>query len=101
MDYTRRAKAFYIFYKKILIPTLILSALGGILGSAGTQLNYLSMIGISIIVFSPILHYLTYELRNKNENFFYYNLGLTKTHLWLLSSLSSFVIGVFFIVLSV
>ncbi len=96
MGYIRLAKAFYGFYIKILFPALTLSALVGFMGLSASQLNYFNYVGIAIIFIAPLMHYLTYELRNKNEYFFYFNQGLSKTHLWILTCLSSFFIGLLF-----
>jgi len=97
MGYVRQAKSFYIFYVKIFFPALALSALMGFIGASNSASTYFNYVGIAIILITPLMHYLTYELRSNNEYFFYFNQGLSKTRLWILSCLTSFLIGLLFL----
>ncbi len=67
----------WIFYKKIIIPTLIFSLLASCLSSFNIE-NF----GLSFLLISPVLHYFIYELRFKNEYYFYANLGFSRSFLW-------------------
>lgn len=79
------------FYQKLIIPSLVLSVLLAyfVLGLG----KLCSGTGISFIFLTPVFHYFTYELRRPNEYYFYYNLGLSKSVLWLSTIGISLVIG--------
>lgn len=92
-------KAILIFYQKLIIPTLILS---GLLGFAGLGINgafSLASVGVSYIFTGPLFHFFIYEIRNYNEYYFYYNLGLSRISLWVITIILNFVIGFIFILL--
>jgi hypothetical protein len=42
----------------------------------------LSTIGFCFIVIAPIIHYYVYEIKYKNEYYYYFNLGLGSLELW-------------------
>jgi len=46
-------------------------------------------IGFSFLFIAPLMQYFIYEVKNKHEYYFYYNLGLSNTILWV----STIVIG--------
>ena len=93
-------KAILIFYKKIFLPILISSiAVGVFFGGIVPESSISSSIGQSYMILAPIFHYYKYDLKNNNEYYFYYNLGLSKKTLWLSSSTMSVLIGLIFIVL--
>jgi hypothetical protein len=50
-------------------------------------------------LFAPFFHFAIYEIRNPNEYYFYYNLGLSKTVLWISTIAISFCIGLILMVL--
>lgn len=56
-------------------------------------------VGFSFVFLTPVFQYLTYEIRNPNEYFFYYNLGLSKLVLWTSTLVISLIIGLIFILL--
>lgn len=56
-------------------------------------------VGFSFVFLTPVFHYLTYEIRNPNEYFFYYNLGLSKLILWTSTLVISLIIGLIIILL--
>jgi len=87
-----------IFYKKLVVPTLILSTLLGIMGSSISSEFSLRGIGLAYILLSPLFHYFIYEIRNPNEYYFYYNLGLSKYMLWGATLLLSTLIGLIFLI---
>ena len=87
----------WFFYQKLIIPSLVVSiALSYLM--AGTS-HLLIGIGIVYIFFTPTFHYLTYELNNSNEYYFYYNMGLSKLSLWMSTLVISTLIGLLFIAL--
>jgi len=99
MKSIRIVKVFWVFYKKLIIPSIILSFLLGLRGLIESETNSLASVGIAYMLITPIFHYLTYEIRNKNEYYFYFNQGLSKDVLWGLTFLFSFLIGLILITL--
>lgn len=95
----RTAKIFWLFYKKLFVPSLILSILTGLLWSIDSGSDFLTSVGISYVFITPAFQYLTYELRNKNEYYFYFNQGFSKLLLWTLTCVISFLIGLLFIII--
>lgn len=67
----------WIFYKKILIPALLFSLLISFLLP-----HRFETFGLSFLLILPLLHYFTYEIRFKNEYYFYANSGFSRTFLW-------------------
>jgi len=55
--------------------------------------------GITYILFTPGFLYFIYDIRNPNEYYFYYNLGLSRLNLWVSALSISFVIGFVMIIL--
>jgi len=47
------------------------------------------MIGLSFLLIAPFAQYSFYEIKNKNQYYYYYNLGISNVMLWT----STFVIG--------
>src|SRR5690606_19842479 len=95
----RKGNIFWLFYKKLIIHSLILSFLTGLMSTINSNSYYLTSIGTAYIFITPAFHYLTYELRNKNEYYFYLNQGFSKGTLWILTCAVSFSIGLIFILL--
>jgi hypothetical protein len=89
----------WIFYRKLLAPALVMSILAGLLGLAVSDSVSLRPIGIAFVFFAPFFHFAIYEIRNPNEYYFYYNLGLSKLVLWISTVLISFGIGLILIVI--
>jgi hypothetical protein len=89
----RIVKAVFIFYKKVIVPAIILSGLLGFIGS-GTTLGFsFRNTGLACFILVPFFHYFIYEVRNYNEYYFYYNMGLSRLSLWVLTFGISAVIG--------
>ncbi len=95
----RILKAILIFYKKLIIPTLILSGLLAFIGMSITGEFSFKTVGISYIILGMLFNYFTYELRDSNEYYFYYNLGLSRLSLWIITFILSLVIGLIFVLL--
>lgn len=85
------------FYQKLIIPSLVISIVLAFLMMKLIDL-YVG-IGISFIFLTPFFHYLTYEIRNPNEYYFYHNLGLNKLVLWINTLIVSLIVGLLFILL--
>ncbi|QQS52641.1 MAG: hypothetical protein IPM71_07880 [Bacteroidota bacterium] len=95
----RLFKAILIFYRKLLVPALILSSLVGFIEfSIITEFPFKTF-GYSYMIFGLLFHYFIYEIRNYNEYYFYYNLGLSRLSLWISSLVLNFFVGLIFILL--
>lgn len=93
----RILKAVLIFYQRLIVPSLIFSGLLGLLGMGITGKFSIKTIGISYIVIGLLFHYFVYEIRNPNEYYFYYNIGLSKLTLWVITLALNLLIGLTFI----
>jgi hypothetical protein len=82
-----------LFYKKIAIPAFILSMLLGILAFAISGEVSFIPVAVSYILLAVLFHYFTYEVMNPRQYYFYYNLGLSKLHLWGANLLLSLLFG--------
>ena len=91
----------WMFYKKLIIPALSMSLLIGILIFIFTNSFSVSfkLTGISYLFFTPMFHYFIYEIRNPNEYYFYYNMGINKPVLWLSTLILSSLIGLILILI--
>lgn len=95
----RILKAILIFYQKLIVPALVLSALLGFFTFGITGEFPGKTVGISYFVFALVFHFFIYEVRNRNEYYFYYNIGLSHLSLWVISCAISFIIGFIFLAL--
>lgn len=87
------------FYRKLVIPSLTLSLLLGLSVSTASGSFSLRGVGSAYIFFPLVFHYFIYEVRNKEEYYFYHNLGLSKIVLWSATFVISLLIGLILIVL--
>ena len=71
-----------IFYKKLVLPSLIVAIAFGFLESSRTGQFSLITVGIYYIFMSIVFHFFIYEKLNPGEYYFYYNMGLSKLILW-------------------
>jgi len=90
---------FWLFYKKLIVPTVTMSVLIGLSGLIVSDSVSTASIGTAYIVFAPFFHFTVYEIRNPNEYYFYHNLGLSKMALWILTFISSLIVGLILIAL--
>ncbi|MFZ4929720.1 hypothetical protein [Chryseobacterium sp. Mn2064] len=67
----------WIFYKKLIIPSVLFSLLFSLLSPFKVE-----TFGLSFLLLLPMLHYFIYEVRLKNEYLFYYHFGFSKLFLW-------------------
>jgi len=67
---------------RIFVPAILASA-GLALLSGGTSGQGLPMVGTLIIGFAALFHFMIYEIRNSGVYYFYHNLGLSRSALWL------------------
>jgi len=80
------------FYKKILIPSFIISIFFGLYSVPLTGIFFFRSAAFSYVLVSIVFHYLIYEVRYIDEYYFYYNLGLSRLTLWISTVLlSSFI----------
>jgi len=73
----KQLKTYYFFYKKILIPSFLVSLVVAFL--VGFSVENLML---AYLFFAPFFHYFIYEVRNNNEYYFYANFGLSRIFLW-------------------
>ncbi|MES2827621.1 MAG: hypothetical protein V4687_05695 [Bacteroidota bacterium] len=90
-------KAVWFFYQKMIIPSFAVSILLSLFTMSYIQI--LPGIGIAFIFLTPAFHYYIYELRNPDEYYFYYNMGLGKITLWISTIILSIIVGVILIVI--
>jgi len=90
----RILKSILIFYQKLIIPTLALSGLLAFIGMGITDKFSFKTVGVSYIFLGLIFHYFIYEIRNFNEYYFYYNLGLSRISLWVSTFSLNIIIGI-------
>lgn len=82
-----------MFYKKLVIPALSMSAAIASIVFLNSGNFSFKWFGISFLIVTPLFHYYIYEIRNPNEYYFYYNMGISKLFLWLATLVSSSFIG--------
>lgn len=95
----RVLKAILLFYQKLVIPSLIVSGLLGLVAYGVSGQLSLKTIGFSYIITSLLFHYFIYEVMYSDEYYFYYNLGLSRLNLWIITLVLSLLIGVLFMLL--
>jgi hypothetical protein len=93
----RQITGILYFYQKLVLPSLAVSLLLPLFSMKYADLNV--GIGASYIIITPLFHYFTYEIKNPNEYYFYFNLGLSKARLWTCTILISFLLGITVVVL--
>ncbi|GAB0157322.1 hypothetical protein CHRYSEOSP005_25950 [Chryseobacterium sp. Alg-005] len=74
---TKNLKIFWIFYIKLLIPAVLFSLLITFM----TNFN-IENFGLCFLLILPALHYFIYELRLKDEYYFYAHFGFSRSFLW-------------------
>jgi hypothetical protein len=83
------------FQKKLILPTFCV-ALG--IGIAGYFMVWSTPLvqgtGYGYILAGPLTHYFIYEVRNENEYYFYFNLGLNKIMLYGSTVMLNLILGV-------
>ncbi len=80
-----KIRAWWIFYRKIFLYSLILTGLLGLLAGGLTDEISPVFLGFSYAFLSPFVHLFFYELNRPQEYYFYANLGLIKRRLWLIT----------------
>ncbi len=85
-------RSIYLFYKKIFLASIAVSiAIVFLLSLLIPIHSFIGSFGISYMFVLPLIHYYIYELRNRNEYYFYYNLGLSKISLWMITAILALV----------
>lgn len=75
-----------LFQKKIFFRSYLISIVIGLLAE-----RKLASIGFSFLFISLFIHYFSYEIKNKENYYYYFNLGFSKIFLWF----STLIIGLF------
>lgn len=88
----------WIFYKGIIIPSLLLSIGLPLIITNGSQFD--ESIGISFMFFPSLFHFFVYEIGNSTKYYFFYNLGFSRMFFWRFTIGSSLIIGVILIVIT-
>ncbi len=91
----KKLQTLFLFYKKLMLPTLPLAILGSAFISG---LGFYRSLAFVYFIFSLFMHFIIYERRNKDEYYFYFNLGFSKPILWLATFLLSLLVS--FVLLS-
>jgi len=76
---TRLLPVLWVFYKKLSTPSLALAILIGLITGSLASVVY------TFFFLLPFFHFFIYEIRYPKEYYFYYNLGLDKKTLWIIS----------------
>jgi hypothetical protein len=87
-----------IFYKKLVIPSLIVALAISLPEWLREEAFPMITVVISYILMSLFFHYFIYEKRNPGEYYFYFNLGLSKIILWGTSLFLSTMIGLILVI---
>ncbi len=80
--------SFWLFYRKLLVPTAVLSMIPGLISTLTTA-DFLKAMGFAFLPFALLMHFFIYEIRFTKEYYFYYNMGLGKISLWVVNLLFS------------
>ncbi len=97
----RIALSILMFYKKLVIPIFSMSAMTGFLTFMNSNSLPLAWrwSWLSFITLTPFFQYFIYEVRNPNEYYFYYNMGISKLVLWISTLILSTLIGLLMLVI--
>lgn len=68
------------FYQKLILPSFLISLVLALF--APNHIGFYAALGAAYILVTPMIHYLTYDIRRPEEYYFYHNLGLSKGFLW-------------------
>jgi len=90
-----------IYYKKLVIPILVVSILIAFIFIPVIGAFELNIMALAYIFASPLLQYFIYDVSNPDEYYFYYNLGHSKLSLWLSVNIMSLFIGISIIIIDV
>ena len=89
----------WLFHKKLFVPSISFAILFGSFSIYVNSNFTLVGVGVSYLFLSLFFHYFIYEIRNINDYYFYYNLGLSKIILWISTLIFSLIIGIAIIIL--
>jgi hypothetical protein len=79
----RKIKAIVLFQSKMLLPALFISAVFSAIGMLTVEEYELKSAGFMFMVVLCAYHFLVYEIVHPEEFYLYYNVGLSKTSLWI------------------
>lgn len=85
----KNLKILWIFYMKLLIPTVLFSLLFAF------QTGFIAgNFGFCFLMILPAFHYLVYELRLKQEYFFFAHFGFSRSFLWIATASIGFTVNI-------
>ena len=91
-----KIKAIILFHKKLAVPSLAFSLLIGLYSIFMNDQVNIAAFGMPYLLLPSLMQYFIYEIKNKDEYFFYHNIGLSKIYLWV-STLIISLLGAIFI----
>lgn len=87
------------FQQKLILPTFCVALAIGIAGYfMAWSIPVVQGTGFGYFLAGPLTHYFIYELRNENEYYFYFNLGLNKIILYASTVILNLILGVLILV---
>lgn len=87
------------FYRRLFIPSLLVSLAFGAFSIPLTGDFANGSAAFAYLFFSPVFHYLVYDVYYEDEYYFYYNLGLSKQILWGFTVFMGIIINLIIVVL--
>ena len=85
--------AFYLFYVKIFIPSILIAILIALSYLVISGVFSPHLIGYSYFFLAIGFHLVLYDLNHPAQYYFYYNLGISKMDLWAGSIIASLIIS--------
>ncbi|WP_410219700.1 hypothetical protein [Pedobacter sp.] len=98
MKYRHLFKAWWIFYQKLILPSLVTALLLAVVSLPANRI--VQGAALAYIPLSLFYQYIFYDYSRKGEYLFYYNLGLGKPVLWLFSLIAACIVAIGVSVLS-
>ena len=81
--------AYFYFYHKIFLISFLVS----VLLSFTAEFSFRNL-ALCYLLFSPFFHFMIYEIRSKDEYYFYGNFGLSRKFLWMMTFLVSLILEI-------
>lgn len=91
-------KILWLFQRNIFIASIAISIALGSIAMMLWDMNPIIVALRAYILVAPLFHYFTYEVKNRNDYYFYYNLGFSRIALWastIIIGILSFLISLF------
>lgn len=98
------------FYRRLFLPSLLVAMAFGafsisLIGEFGAFSIPLTgefangSAALAYLIFSPVFHYLVYDVYFEDEYYFYYNLGLSRRILWGFTVVFGLLMSLLFVVI--